>query len=59
MRLIKYSTIFFDDGQFTLNCEHSWADGAVTCHVSEETNVIEHVCITYDPETGKIQGKGV
>ena len=46
--------IFFDDGQFALNCEHSWADGAVTCHVTEETNVIENVCIKYDVDTGKI-----
>lgn len=51
----SYTMIFFDDGQFTLNCEHSWADGAVTCHVTEETNVIEHVCITYDADTGAIQ----
>lgn len=51
----SYTMIFFDDGQFTLNCEHSWADGAVTCHVTEETNVIEHVCITYDADTGMIQ----
>ena len=50
----SYTYVFLQDGQFVLNIEHAWADGAVTCHVCEETNVIEHLLVEYHPDTGKI-----
>merc|ERR1711937_749550 len=50
----SYTYVFLQDGQFVLNIEHAWADGAVTCHVCEETNVIEHLLVEYHPQTGKI-----
>ena len=50
----SYTVIAFSDGQFGLNCEHAWADGAVTCHASEEANVIEHLFVNYDSDTGRI-----
>lgn len=55
----SYTYVFLPDGQFVLNIEHAWADGAVTCHVCEETNVIEHLLIEYHPDTGKIIGENV
>merc|ERR1712130_384389 len=45
------------DGHIAINAEHSWADGAVTCHLTEEANVLEHLLVEYCPDTRKIIGE--
>jgi len=47
------------NGNMGINAEHSWADGAVTAHLSEELSVIEHLLVKYNAEDGKIIGDTV
>ena len=51
------SYIFHTGGHLCINAEHTWADGAVIAHLSEEVNVLEHLLIEYAPDTGKIIAK--
>ena len=42
------------NGHIGIGVEHSWADGAVTCHMTEEANVLEHLLVEYNPDDGTI-----
>jgi carnitine O-palmitoyltransferase 1 len=45
------------NGHIGQNVEHTWADGAVMLHITEEVQVLEHLMIEYAPDTGMILGK--
>jgi len=52
----SFSITCATNGHTGINAEHSWADGAVSCHLTEEANVIEHLLVEYNPEDGTIMG---
>ncbi|CBY38860.1 unnamed protein product [Oikopleura dioica] len=54
-----FSVIASSNGHIGQNVEHTWADGAVMLHITEEVQVLEHLMIEYNPETGTILGKDV
>ena len=49
-----FSVITSSNGHIGQNVEHSWADGAVIMHITEEVQVLEHLLVEYAPDTGKI-----
>ena len=54
-----FSIIASSNGHVGQNVEHTWADGAVMMHITEEVQVLEHLLVEYAPDTGKILSKDV
>ncbi|CAG5113863.1 Oidioi.mRNA.OKI2018_I69.chr2.g7953.t1.cds [Oikopleura dioica] len=52
-----FSIIAASNGHIGQNVEHTWADGAVILHITEEVQVLEHLLIEYAPDTGMILSK--